>query len=138
MHKLHKLLGIKLAMLTAHHPQTNSQTEHVNQVLEGYLCTFTSQQQDDWDDLLPSGEFFYNNSKHFSTQQTSFMLDTGRHPCMGLSGELPLTYLPLDPFLIVYFYSSLSSLSILYSLTSSTSTGSISSDCDRCGHSHVM
>jgi hypothetical protein len=55
-----------------------------------------------------------------------------------LSGELPLTYLPLDPFLVVYFYSSLSSLSILYSLTSSTSTGSISSDCDRYGHSHVM
>jgi hypothetical protein len=57
---------------------------------------------------------------------------------MVVSGELPLTYLPLDPFLIVYFYSSLSSLSILYSLTSSTSTGSISSDCDRYGHSHVM
>jgi hypothetical protein len=54
-----------------------------------------------------------------------------------LSGELPSTYLSLDPFLIVYFYSSLSSLSILYSLTS-TSTGSISSDCDCYGHSHVM
>jgi hypothetical protein len=49
-----------------------------------------------------------------------------------------LTYLPLDPFLIVYFYSSLSSLSTLYSLISSTSTSSISSDCDRYGHSHVM
>jgi hypothetical protein len=55
-----------------------------------------------------------------------------------LSGELPLNYLPLDLFLIVYFYSLLSSLSILYSLTFSTSTGSISSDCDCYGHSHVM
>jgi transposase-like protein len=41
--KLYKLLGIKLAMSMAYHPQTDSQTEHVSQVLEGYLCIFTSQ-----------------------------------------------------------------------------------------------
>jgi transposase InsO family protein len=41
-HELYKLLGIKLAMLTAYHPQTDGQTEHVNQELEGYLCIFTS------------------------------------------------------------------------------------------------
>jgi hypothetical protein len=40
--KLYKLLGIKLAMLTAYHPQTNGQMEHINQVLEGYLRIFTS------------------------------------------------------------------------------------------------
>jgi transposase InsO family protein len=43
MHKLYKLLGIKLALSMAYHPQTDSQTERVNQVLESYLCTFTSQ-----------------------------------------------------------------------------------------------
>jgi hypothetical protein len=31
----YKLLGIKLAMSMAYHPQTDGQTEHVNQVLEG-------------------------------------------------------------------------------------------------------
>jgi transposase InsO family protein len=41
-HELYKLLGIKLALSTAYHPQTDSQTEHVNQVIEGYLCIFTS------------------------------------------------------------------------------------------------
>jgi hypothetical protein len=41
-HELYKLLGIKLALSTAYHPQTNGQTEHINQVLEGYLRTFTS------------------------------------------------------------------------------------------------
>jgi hypothetical protein len=40
--ELYKLLGIKLAMLTSYHPQTDGQTEHVNQVLEGYLRLFTS------------------------------------------------------------------------------------------------
>jgi transposase InsO family protein len=41
-HELYKLLGIKLALSTAYHPQTDSQTEHINQVIEGYLRTFTS------------------------------------------------------------------------------------------------
>jgi transposase InsO family protein len=40
--KLYKLLEIKLAMSTAYHPQTDGQTECINQVLEGYLRTFTS------------------------------------------------------------------------------------------------
>jgi transposase InsO family protein len=42
MCKLYKLLGIKLAMSTAYHPQTDGQTECINQELEGYLCMFTS------------------------------------------------------------------------------------------------
>jgi hypothetical protein len=91
--KLYKLLGIKLALLTAYHPQTDGQTEHINQVLEGYLCTFTSRRQDNWDDLLPSGKFHYNNSQHSSTQQTPFMLDTGRNPCMGCEPQQPCSNL---------------------------------------------
>jgi transposase InsO family protein len=55
--ELYTLLGIKLALSMAYHPQTDGQTERINQVLERYLCTFTSRQQDNWDDLLPSGEF---------------------------------------------------------------------------------
>jgi hypothetical protein len=53
MRELYKLLGIKLALSMAYHPQMDSQTERVNQVLEGYLHTFTRQRQDDWDGLLP-------------------------------------------------------------------------------------
>jgi hypothetical protein len=86
---LYKLLGIKLAMSTAYHPQTDGQTERVNQVLEGYLRLFTSRRQDDWDDYLPTGEFQYNNSVHSSTQQTPFMVDTGRHPRMGFEPQQP-------------------------------------------------
>jgi transposase InsO family protein len=88
-HKLYKLLGIKLAMSTAYHPQTNGQTERVNQELEGYLRIFTSQQQDDWDELLLLGEFSHNNHVHSSTQQTPFMVDTGRHPHMGFEPQQP-------------------------------------------------
>jgi hypothetical protein len=35
------------------------------------------------------GEFFYNNTKHSSTQQTPFMVDTGRNPRMGFEPQQP-------------------------------------------------
>ena len=57
--------------------------EQVNQELEQYLCLFVNERQDDWDELLPLGEFQYNNHVHSTTQQTPFMLDTRRHPRMG-------------------------------------------------------
>jgi hypothetical protein len=50
---------------------------------------FTSRQQDDWDDLLPLGEFSHNNNVHSLTQQTPFMLDTGRHPRIGFEPHQP-------------------------------------------------
>src|SRR3979490_1347032 len=34
-------------------------------------------------------EFQYNNHVHSATQQTPFMLDTGRHPCMGFEPQEP-------------------------------------------------
>jgi transposase InsO family protein len=88
-HELYKLLGIKLATSTAYHPQTDGQTKHVNQELEGYLHIFTSQRQDNWDGLLPLGKFSHNNHVHSSTQQTPFMVDTGRHPHMGFEPQQP-------------------------------------------------
>jgi transposase InsO family protein len=35
--ELYRLIGIKLATSTAYHPQTDSQTEHINQELEQFL-----------------------------------------------------------------------------------------------------
>ncbi|GLB45156.1 putative integrase core domain containing protein [Lyophyllum shimeji] len=68
---------------TAYHPQSDGQTEHVNQELEQYLRVFCNERQDDWDDLLPEAEFQYNNHVHSATKYTPFMLDTGRNPRMG-------------------------------------------------------
>jgi RNase H-like domain found in reverse transcriptase/Reverse transcriptase (RNA-dependent DNA polymerase)/Integrase zinc binding domain/Chromo (CHRromatin Organisation MOdifier) domain len=81
--ELYRLLRIELAPSTAFHPQTDGQTERVNQELEQFLRIFINERQDDWDELLPLGEFAYNNHVHSSTQQTPFMTDTGRHPRMG-------------------------------------------------------
>ena len=93
MKELYRLLGIELASSTAYHPQTDGQTERVNQELEQYLQIFVGEQQDDWYSLLPLAEFSYNNHIHSSTQQTPFLLDTGQHPWMGFELRQPLSCL---------------------------------------------
>jgi hypothetical protein len=87
--ELYRLLGIKIASSTMYHPQTDGQTERVNQEMEQFLRLFTSERQDDWDKLLPLGEFAYNNHVHSSSQQMPFMVDTGRHPRMGFELRQP-------------------------------------------------
>jgi len=82
MCKLYCLLGIKIAASTAYHPQTDGQTEWVNQELEQYLHVFMNERQDNWDEWLPMAEFAYNNHIHSSTQHMPFFIDTGQHPCM--------------------------------------------------------
>jgi len=74
--KLYCLLGIKLASSTAWHPQTDRQTEYVNQELDQYLRLFVNERQDNWYDLLPMVEFQHNNYVHSATQQPLFLLDT--------------------------------------------------------------
>jgi hypothetical protein len=78
---------------TAYHLQTDSQTEHINQELKGYLHNFTNQHQDDWDKLLPLGEFNHNNHVHSSMQQSPFMVDTGQNPHMGFEPQQPMLIL---------------------------------------------
>jgi len=63
--------------------------EQINQELEQYLRIFVGERQDKWYTLLPLAEFFYNNHIHSSTQQTPFLLDTGRHPWMGFEPHQP-------------------------------------------------
>src|SRR5258708_38682583 len=68
-HSLASLLNMKLHFTSGYHPEGNSQTEHINQVLEQYLCTYMNYQQDNWAPLLPLAEFAYNNA---TTDTTAF------------------------------------------------------------------
>ena len=89
MKEVYRLLGIEAATSTAYHPQTDRQTERVNQELEQYLQIFVRERQDNWYTLLSLVEFSYNNHIHSSTQQTPFLLNTGRHPWMGFEPHQP-------------------------------------------------
>ena len=88
--ELYCLLGIRIAASTAYHPQTDGQTEHINQELKQYLRLFVSEHQDNWDDLLLLGEFQYNNHVHSSTQHTPFFLNMGQHLRMGFKPNMCL------------------------------------------------
>ena len=70
-------------MLTAYHPQTDRQTEHVNQALEQYLRCYVNYNLSNWSDLLPSAEFAYNNQAHKGIKKSLFYLEYGRHPRAG-------------------------------------------------------
>jgi len=85
--ELYHLLGIKLVSSTAWHPQTDGQTECVNQELDQYLWLFVNEQQDNWYDLLPMAEFQHNNHVHSTTQQPPFLLNTGHILCMGFEPQ---------------------------------------------------
>jgi len=83
MRQLNNLLGIKTAASTAYHPQTDGQTERVNQEIEQYLRLFVNHRQDNWAEWLALAEFTHNNRVQSSTRQSPFFLVTGRHPRLG-------------------------------------------------------
>ena len=83
--EFHKLLGSRVQLSTAFHPQTDGQTERANRVLEEMLRHYVSPRQDDWDKCLPLAEFAVNNSWQESVQSTPFFLNYGHHPLTPLS-----------------------------------------------------
>jgi transposase InsO family protein len=78
--RLLELCDVKSNKSTAYHPQSDGQTERVNQVLEQYLRIFCDYQQDDWHQLLPLAEFVYNNAQNSSTGVSPFYANYGYHP----------------------------------------------------------
>ena len=77
---LHKAFGVKLAMSSANHAQTDGQTERTNKTLEQILRSFVNQTHTNWDYLLPLAEFAYNDSISSSTKLTPFQIDNGQNP----------------------------------------------------------
>ena len=60
--QLHETLGTRLEFSTAFHPQTDGQTERVNQILEDMLRACALDYGFSWDNNLPYAECSYNNS----------------------------------------------------------------------------
>ena len=60
--QLHETLGTRLEVSTTFHPQTDGQTERVNQILEDMLRACALDYGSSWDEKLPYAEFSYNNS----------------------------------------------------------------------------
>src|SRR5436190_13210369 len=73
-------LGVKHKLSTAYHPQTDGQTERLNQTLEQYLRCYVNYEQNDWVQHLATAEFSYNSAKHTTTGISPFTMMYGFNP----------------------------------------------------------
>ncbi|KAJ1590566.1 hypothetical protein NDA11_000811 [Ustilago hordei] len=73
-------MGVKHSLSMAYHPQTDGQTERVNQVIEQYLRMYCNYEQDDWANLLDTAAFVYNNTVHNSIGVSPFFACYGWNP----------------------------------------------------------
>jgi hypothetical protein len=76
--QLQQTLGTKLIRSSAYHPQTDEQTERINQILEDMLRACAIQYDKHWDKCLALAEFSYNNSYQSSIKMASFQALYGR------------------------------------------------------------
>jgi len=98
MKELNEMLGIKSKLSIAFHPQTDGQTERINQELEQYLRMFIDHRQEQWPEWLETAEFTYNNKAHSSTRTLSFKANYGQDPRMGFEGRKKGKYVGVEKF----------------------------------------
>jgi transposase InsO family protein len=78
--RLHETLDTQLHFSSVYHPQTDGQTERVNQILEDMLRACALQYGRSWDKSLSYTEFSYNNSYQESLKIALFEMLYG-HRC---------------------------------------------------------
>jgi hypothetical protein len=76
--QLHECLGTKLIRSSSYHPQTDGQTERINQILEDMLRARILHFDKSWDKYLSLAEFSYNNSYQASLKMAPFDAIYGR------------------------------------------------------------
>ena len=83
MEEFTKVLEMTRQLSTAYHPQTDGQTEQINQEIGIFLQHYVNYQQNNWMNWLAAVEFQYNDKKHVTTGRIPFELNFGRHPWKG-------------------------------------------------------
>ncbi|MCO5590471.1 hypothetical protein L7F22_044441 [Adiantum nelumboides] len=79
---LFEALGTQLCFSLAYHPQSDGQTERVNQVVEDIPRAYCSREPKKWIQFLPLVEFAYNSSFHTSIGMSPFKALYG-HECVS-------------------------------------------------------
>ena len=78
--ELFKLAGTELRYSSAYHPQSDGQSERLNQCVENYLRCMSGEFPHNWHKWLPLAEWWYNSSYHSSLQMTPFEALYGYKP----------------------------------------------------------
>jgi hypothetical protein len=90
-------LETKLLFSTTYHPQTDGQTERVNQILEDMLRMHVMHQPRKWEDYLPLVEFAYNNGYQASLKMSPFEVLYGRKCNTPVSWRNPVNRISFGP-----------------------------------------
>jgi hypothetical protein len=83
--QVHESLATKLIHSSSYHPQTDGQTERVNQIVEDMLRACVIHFDKSWDKCLALAEFAYNNSYQASLKMAPFEALYGRRCCTRLN-----------------------------------------------------
>jgi transposase InsO family protein len=78
------LLGVKLKLSSAFHPQTDGQTEIVNQYMAQRLRPYVDYYQDDWSEWLPMVDFAAACLPHESIESSPFLIECGYEPRLSI------------------------------------------------------
>jgi len=81
--ELHWLMGTKLIMSTAFHPQTDGMTEWANRLIGQVLRALVCNDQKDWEELCPIVEFALNSNISLTMGYAPFELNCGYIPQLG-------------------------------------------------------
>ena len=92
--QLFKLYKVNLTLSTAYHPQTDGQTERVNQCLEMFLRCSVQDSPKAWKSWLSLAELWYNSSYHSSLGCSPFKALYGYEPNVGAVPQIPETTCP--------------------------------------------
>ena len=82
---LFTLCGTRLNFSTAHHPETDGQSERMVRTVEDLLRTQLNSDEHSWIEHLDSIEITINNSQQASTFQSPFYMNLGYHPTFTLN-----------------------------------------------------
>ncbi|MCO5566311.1 hypothetical protein L7F22_019988 [Adiantum nelumboides] len=87
-------LGTQLNLSAAYHPETDGQTERVNQVIEDMLRAYCNQQPQQWIKFLHLVEFAYNSAHYRSLGMSPFKALYGQECLVPLRLADPTLHVP--------------------------------------------
>lgn len=96
LQEIFKSMKIKLRLSAACHPQSDGQTERVNQCLEAYLRCMVFQEPKKWCSWIPLAEWWYNTTYHTATKFTPFQA------LYNYPHHLSVKYLSQDPLTLMH------------------------------------
>jgi hypothetical protein len=84
-------LKVKVKLSTAEHPQTDGQTEIVNQYFDQRLRPYINYYQDDWDQWVAMFDYQQAALWHETTGQSPFLTEKGYEPRTLFDWETPVS-----------------------------------------------